>query len=229
MYKRLPLVVAFAVAALAMAAQDSIPLTLKVKKDQTFTYQNTIATDFQGMTITISGKTISTVVSVSDKEVVWKNVSTEQKIDAGGMMDSQPDSELTLVQTPLGKIIRIESDAATNDESIRITNAFNFFYPEKPVKVGEKWTIKSDANSELGTVAIESTYEAKELKEVDGKKAIVLNFRTEEKVTDGIVAEGSMVVDLDNGMPLSVDAKFTNVPQMGMLFAGTYKMQLVKN
>jgi len=226
MFKRISVLIAIAAAVSAVAvAQEAIQLKLNVAKDQVFAYKMTVNVEFQGMPITVSGKTINTATAVSKDSVTWKVESKETTIDLGGgqTMD-QPDSEATMVQSLEGKILKMEG-ADASPEANRLASAFNFAFPAKGFKVGDKYEATIPADKDMGTEEIAVSYTFKEMKDVKGKKCIVIVFSHQEKTTDGIIANGTAVVDTKTGMPVSVEATFKNMQQQGMMFDGTYKTE----
>ncbi|MBX3113437.1 MAG: hypothetical protein KF836_02635 [Fimbriimonadaceae bacterium] len=228
MFKRISVFIAVAAAVSAVAvAQEVIQLKLNVAKDQVFAYKMTVNVEFQGMPITVTGKTINTATKVEKDSITWKNESKETTIDiGGGQTMEQPDSESMMVQSLDGKILKMEGEAVT-PEANRLANAFNFAFPAKGFKVGDKYEATVPADKDLGTEEIAVSYTFKEVKEVKGKKCVVIVFSHQEKTTDGIVANGTAVVDLKTGMPVSVEATFKNMQQQGMMFDGTYKTEQI--
>jgi len=226
MFKRISVLIAVAAAVSAVAvAQEAIQLKLNVAKDQVFAYKMTVNVEFQGMPITVSGKTINTATAVSSESITWKVESKETSIDVGGgqTMD-QPDSESTMVQSLDGKILKMEG-ADVSPEANRLASAFTFSFPAKGFVIGDKYEATVPANKDLGIPEVAVSYTFKEMKEVKGKKCVVITFSHMEKGTDPMSATGTAVVDVKTGMPVSVDATFKNLQQQGMVFDGSYKTE----
>ena len=209
----------------AMAgSQEAVEVKLNLKEGQSYSSKMTASIDFQGMTINASGTNVTTVKAVKDGTYTLISETKNLVIDLGGQTMEQPDSSITMTQNQFGKIISVEGDMVT-EESSRLQNAFNFFYPSKAVKVGEKWDTTVPADKERGTPELKSSYEVVERKEWKGKDVLVFKVSQSEVGTSPISIDGTFAVEIKTGIPVMTEFTFKNLPQAGMLMDGTWKTE----
>lgn len=228
MLKRIFVLVAATSAMAAVAGpQEAVELKLNLKEGQKFSNKMTANVDFQGIAIEVSGVTITTVKSVKDGVYVMSSENKNLVIDmGGGQTMEQPDTTSTITQNERGKILKVESAELTEDSN-RVQNAFNFFYPEKPVKVGDKWESTVPADKNLGTREIKGSYEVVERKDWKGKDVLVLKVAQTEDGTSPISLAGTFAIEIKTGIPVMMDFAFKNLPQAGMLLDGTWKAESI--
>lgn len=227
MKKILLMVAAVSTMAVAHAPQEAVTLRLKLEKGQTYSSKMNIQIDFSGQLINVTGKSVTSVKSAEKGNYVLESTTKEMMIDMGGgqTMD-QPDATVMITQNEMGKIMKVEGDMVT-EEANRMSSAFNFFYPEKAVKAGDKWEMKLPADADLGTREMTINYEMVEVKEWKGKKVAVLKVSHMESGDMPISMSGTVALDLKSGIPVMMDVAFKNMPQMGMTFDGTWKMESI--
>jgi hypothetical protein len=229
MLKRIGLLILTAAAMGAVAStQEAVMLRLNVKEGDSFTTKMTINVDFQGTPITVTGKNVTTVKSAKDGKFVLAATSKETVIDiGGGQTMEQPDSTVTTTQNAMGQILAMEGDDVS-EEAIRMASAFNVMYPEKAVKVGDKFERVLEADTKLGTRKMTLNYEVLERKEWKGMDVLVLKIDQSEEGDMPISMTGTVSLDVKNGLPVMMDFGFKNMPAQGMLLDGTYHSELVK-
>lgn len=228
MLKRIFVMVAVTAAMSAIAGpQEAVTLKLNLKEGQAFTSKLTAQLEVQGSPVDVSGTSVSTVKSVKDGVFVMISETKGLTISFAGQTIEQPDETMTLTQSANGKILKAEGNMVT-EESNRLQNAFNFFYPEKPVKVGDKWESTIAADKAMGTPEIKANYSVVERKEWKGKDVLVLKVAQTEVGTDPISLDGTFAIEIKTGIPVMSDFAFKNVPQMGMLLNGTWKTEVVE-
>ncbi|MFM9874751.1 MAG: hypothetical protein ACKVQS_14945 [Fimbriimonadaceae bacterium] len=229
MLKRIGLLILTAAAMGAVAStQEAVTLRLKLTEGDTLTTKMTINVDFQGTPITVKGKNILTVKSAKDGKYVLEAASKETVIDVGGGQTmEQPDSVVRTTQNEMGQILAMEGDEVS-PEAIRMATAFNVFYPEKGVKVGDKFERTVEGDTKLGTRKMTLKYEVTERKEWQGFDVVVLKVDQTEDGDLPISMAGTVSINVKNGLPVLMDFAFKNMPAQGMTFDGTYHSEAVK-
>lgn len=227
MKKILLMVAAVSAIAVAEAPQEAVTLRMNLEKGQSFASKATVQVDFSGQTVNVTSKSVTTVKSVEKGVYVLESAQSEMMIDmGGGQTMEQPDSSVMITQNALGKILKLEGDMIT-EETVRFANAFNFFYPEKAVKAGDKWDTTIAADKELGTRELTIKYEMVEIKDWKGKKVAVLKVDHSESGEMPISVSGTVAIEIKTGIPMMMDLAFKNMPQMGMTFDGTWKTEAI--
>jgi hypothetical protein len=227
MKKILLMVAAVSAIAVAEAPQEAVTLRMNLEKGQAYASKVNVQVDFSGQTVNVTSKSITTVKSAENGVFVLESAQSEMMIDmGGGQTMEQPDSTLTITQNAMGKILKVEGDMVT-EEASRLMNAFNFFYPEKAVKAGDKWETTIAADKDLGTRELTIKYEMVEVKDWKGKKVAVLKVDHTESGEMPISVSGTVAVEIKTGMPMMMDLAFKNMPQMGMTFDGTWKTEAI--
>lgn len=229
MLKRIGLLL-FTVAAMGAAAstQEAVTLRLKLKEGDTFSTKMAINVDFQGTPITVTGKNILTVKSAKDGKYVIETASKDTTIDiGGGQTMEQPDSVVKMTQNEMGQILALEGDEVT-EEATRLAAMMNFFYPEKGVKVGDKFERTMEGDTKLGTRKMTLKYEVTERKEWNGFDVVVVKVDQAEEGDMPISIAGTVSINVKNGLPVLMDFAFKNMPAQGMSFDGTYHSEAIK-
>lgn len=221
------MVAAVSAIAVAEAPQEAVTLRMNLEKGQSFASKATVQVDFSGQTVNVTSKSVTTVKSVENGVYVLESAQSEMMIDmGGGQTMEQPDSSVMITQNALGKILKLEGDMIT-EETVRFANAFNFFYPEKAVKAGDKWETTIAADKDLGTRELTIKYEMVEIKDWKGKKVAVLKVDHSESGEMPISVSGTVAVEIKTGIPMMMDLAFKNMPQSGMTFDGTWKSEAI--
>lgn len=227
MLKRIFVMVAVTTAMSAIAGpQEAVELKLKLKEGQSFSSKMTAQLDFQGTAIDVSGTNVTTVKSIKDGVYVMVGETKGLTINFGGTSMEQPDESITITQNEGGKILKVEGNMVS-EESNRLQNAFNFFYPEKPVKVGDKWESTIAADKAMGTPEIKANYTVVERKEWKGKDVLILKVAQTEVGTDPISMDGTFAIEIKTGIPVMSEFSFKNLPQQGLMLNGTWKSEAI--
>jgi hypothetical protein len=197
------------------------------EKGQKLTQKLAIQVDYQGMLVNVTGKSVTTVKDIVDGVFTLTSESKEMVVDlGGGQTMEQPDSTVTVTQKSNGQIIKAEGDQVSEDAN-RLLSAFNVFYPEKGFVIGEKVEMTIPADSKMGTREMSLTYVAKERKMWKKYDVLVLEVTQAEKGSAPISLSGTAAVDIKTGFMVMADFKFKNMPQMGMLFDGSWKAEAI--
>jgi len=86
-----------------------------------------------------------------------------------------------------GEILKMDGD--TEDGYRRMLSPLIFIYPDKPVGIGDKWTL--DVKPASAGAKVTYAYEAKKTELVDGAQTIVLSAKFTEDGADGATGDGT--------------------------------------
>lgn len=126
---------------------------------------------------------------------------------AGGMSGAKSTRELSKT----GEVISKKNSSQEMDMP-RMENAYQFRFPEAPVKSGESWTIKSKGSKEKGTFDSEATFTFVGTEEVGGKKLnkITIAYKEIDAPTP-VSAAGTYWLDPADGEMVQASIKLKNV------------------
>lgn len=216
----------FALMSLAAPAQDTVKLEWKPKVGETVNLQMAMAMEVpQAGNIDVKFVVKSKVTKVDkDKSEVttqseigdFKIFFGGQEMDMGGQGPST-DQKMTIVQKMNGVLVSDDSPPEMGGgERVSRMNAFH--YPDKPVKVGDKWEYewKADKEKGLGSAKAQWTYVAHEMKDgVDCWKVDYVFAEMDDP--NGMSASGSIWFDTASGNIHYSSYQFNNVTfQEGM-------------
>lgn len=232
MLKRTFVLVAIAtvMAATAKPQEEAFLLKWNVKEGDSFTQKVTAKIDFEGTEVDFTATLVTTCKSVKNSVVTLLAQSKDRVANIGGQQTmEQPDSESTIVLSPLGRIIDMQRENISDDPNGgRLGNAFNIFYPEKPVKMGEAYEVEVPENKKLGVPAMTCKYVVSERKTVKGRDVLIIKVDQREVDPTPISINGYFGVEVKTGMPLLAEFSLKNLPQQGVLLNGTWRAEFLK-
>ena len=142
-----------AIAALAsvtsIAQDDAFSLKPTVKKDDVFTYKVVGQFDVQGQTADFTAKFTQKVVDVTDTQYKVEQKQSDPHVQVGGqeypMNDDSP--AVTALYKVSGELVELKApdDKYTTADAYRAAALETLLTPEKPVKIGDSWSYKTDA------------------------------------------------------------------------------------
>lgn len=148
-----------AVAAFAVA-QDAFSLKRSAKVGDTQKYKIEVKADFGGQMIEFSATSVEKVVKVeADGALHVESSQAEAKVKFGDNEMEVPDQEATTMIYNADGLIREIKGEESDASSYRLAIASLTPTPEKPVKVGDKWTHTYKADSKTGAVAAKAAFE----------------------------------------------------------------------
>ncbi|MBL8088089.1 MAG: hypothetical protein JNM85_08495 [Chthonomonas sp.] len=107
----------------------------------------------------------------------------------------------------------VESEDDVDEDSNRMASVLSLIYPEKEVKVGDKWEYELKSNDKLSTKDVTYNYELVSTEKMDGMTVAKLKFVAKEtEGEDPVSAEGFVWIDVADGTMVKGDATIKNVP-----------------
>lgn len=224
---RAMLLTACALLSLNAATSQEYTLKLNVKEGDTFKYRMSMEVDFGGQNVLATSTITNKVLKVEENgNVQMESASGEMIVKFGDQEMPQPAPPATkMTFKPNGSVASVEG----GDGLVQQMNASQLVFPDKPIKVGDKWseTVK-DPN---GEIRIE--YELVSVEKVNDAEA--LKIKTTARVVnpkegEGFSADGFVWVDPQTGMAVKMETRIKGMQVEGapMPIDGTLKMELVK-
>jgi len=224
---RATLLTACALMSLSAAFSQEYTLKLNVKEGDTFKYRMSIEIDFGGQLVFVTTTVTNKVLKVEENgNIQMESASSELTIKFGDQEIPQPASPPTkITYKPNGSVAKVEG----GDAMMQQMNASQMVYPEKPVKVGDKWsdTVKHPA----GELKIDYEFVGVEkVGEVEALKIKTTARTVNGKEGESYSADGFTWIDPKTGMAVKMETRIKGMQAEGapMPIDGTLKMELVK-
>jgi len=224
---RATLLTACALLSLSAAIAQEYTLKLNVKEGDTFKYRSSMDIDFGGQNLLATTTITNKVLKVEENgNIQMESASGEIVIKFGDQEVPQPAPPATkMTLKPNGSVAKVDG----GDAMMQQMNPAQITFPEKPVKVGDKWseTVKTPD----GELAIE--YELVGVEKVGDTEAVKIKVTARAvnaKEGEGYSADGFTWVDPKTGMAVKMETRFKGRQIEGapMPIDGTLKMELVK-
>jgi hypothetical protein len=202
-------------------------LKLNVKEGDTFKYRMSMEIDFGGQNLLATTTITNKVLKVEENgNIQMESASGEMVIKFGDQEMPQPAPPATkMTFKPNGAVAKVDG----GDAMMQQMNAAQMVYPEKPVKVGDKWseTVKNP-NGEL-----KIDYELVGVEKVGDTEAVKIKVTARSangKEGENYSADGFTWVDPKTGMAIKMETRIKGMQVEGapMPIDGTLKMELVK-
>ncbi|MGQ9900764.1 MAG: hypothetical protein ACUVR1_00955 [Fimbriimonadales bacterium] len=224
---RAMLLTACALLSLSAATSQEYTLKLNLKEGDTFKYRMSMEIDFGGQSVLATSTITNKVLKIEENgNIQMESASGEMIIKFGDQEMPQPAPPATkMTFKPNGSVASVEG----GDGLMQQMNASQLVFPDKPIKVGDKWseTVKN-SNGEL-----KIEYEFVGVEKVNDAEA--LKIKTTARVVngkegEGFSADGFVWVDPQTGMAVKMETRIKGMQVEGapMPIDGTLKMELVK-
>ena len=178
--------------------------------------------------------TMKMLMEVMGKKIVMNSNDADTSKEQNKVLRSMIGKTISVILSPQGKVLKVEGaediikglagkpaqqeamKGVFGEEALKSSIEQSFrFYPDKPVKVGDKWMAQVQLNQGF---SVNGNYNYT-LSKVEGKKAFIdvtgtlLTDSTSKLIKNGMemIADlagdmtGTMEVDIDSGMPLTAD------------------------
>lgn len=210
----------------AYAAQDTFNLSWKPKVGDALKYKIDIkaSMDMGGMMGDLNVGMVQTtkVTKIEDGKVVMDSTMGSMTLVVNGedMSQMMGDQNMSMTSTYnlMGELLSVKSESDMGGNHTRMENAYSMTYPNKEVKVGEKWTrtIKGNADGAVDatatftvdgieTVGADRCVRIKgEFKETTGANPMTCKSTVLIREKDGAAVRGTYVmtnVEFQPGLP----------------------------
>jgi hypothetical protein len=224
---RATLLTACALMSLSAAIAQEYTLKLNVKEGDTFKYRMSMEIDLGGQSVLATTTITNKVLKVEESgNVQMESALGEMIIKFGDQEIPQPAPPATrITYKPNGSVAKVDG----GDAMMQQMNAAQMVYPEKPIKVGDKWseTVKHPA----GELKIDYEFVGVEkVGEVEALKIKTTARTVNAKEGESYSADGFNWIDPKTGMLIKseLQLKGWQVEGAPMPIDGMLKMELVK-
>jgi len=206
----------FAVAALAVAAQDGWTLKRTPKEGEEMKFRLKASIDFSGTEITMTGLVVEKTLKVdADGTYTVQSEQRETKVSfAGQEMEPPSQGPSVSVYRANGEVVEIRGPE-TSPASYRMANLNNLFTPDKPVKVGESWTKEIKADSKTGAVDATATYKVVAEEKVGTLDTLKIEGKASEKGGEAASADFTIWVNKADASMVKMTGDWKNAPFPG--------------
>jgi len=224
---RATLLTACALLSLSAAIAQEYTLKLNVKEGDTFKYRMSMEIDFGGQNLLATTTITNKVLKVEENgNIQMESASGEMVIKFGDQEMPQPAPPATkMTFKPNGSVAKVDG----GDAMMQQMNAAQMVYPEKPIKVGDKWS--ETVKNAVGELKID--YEFVGVEKVGDTETVKIKMTARSvnaKEGEGYSADGFTWVDPKTGMAVKMETRIKGMQVEGapMPIDGTLKMELVK-
>lgn len=204
------------------AAEETYNLRYLAKPDDKLEYKILLNAKINAQDIEINA-TVADHVKKIEKE---GNISIEsqhkiQKVKVGtqdltGPFLAQTLDPVTITFGPLREVIDIQGKGV-NLSTYRMAYSSTLQIPEKPIKIGEKWSVDFKPNTKVNFVGGKANYELLGLEKLNSSDALKLKWNYKEAgETSPIIAEGTAWLDPKDGSIMKITLILNNAPIAGL-------------
>ena len=221
-----------------VAAQEEYTLKLQVKEGDTFKYRFTMEMTFGEMSAVVTMNITTKVIKVdADGNVVMESNSSDGMVKFGDQEMPIPASPATKTTfKPNGIPVKVEG-SMDSANALRMARFNSHFFPDKAVKIGDKWSAEMKGEGNLPSLKGEYELVAKE--KVGDVETLKIKFTVQEvanqkegdapSMLDNANINGHVWIDPKTGMLVRMNAKVKGMPVEGapMPLDGTITMERV--
>ncbi|HTQ11974.1 MAG TPA: hypothetical protein VMI31_18070 [Fimbriimonadaceae bacterium] len=220
-----------AVAALsltALALQDGVVLKRAPKLGDTAKYKLSAQMDFSGQDATVTATITDKVTKVADNgDFTVESSMTDTLVNMGGSDLQQPDERNSTLYSKANDVLSVSSDPEDPD-GVRKANIQTLHFPDKPVKVGDSWTVTVKKN-EKGAVDASGTYTIAGRETINGQDTFRIKGSMKETSGDNpMSADGTYWVNVKDASLVKLEGSVTNYPIPNAPVFVSMKMTLVR-
>lgn len=218
----------FLLAATALAADTPVELKRGGKVGDSQISKVTISLDVEGSAMILESKIKETLKSL-DKDGGY---STEIQFVGGSMSFDGETEEIEADDSKevsqFGKRGELKSVDKSEEEmdtdSNRLSTIVGVYYPEKPVKVGDKWSYEGKSSDKLGTRDHKASFEILAREKVGTADCLKVKVSsTESEGEDPSSVEATMYIDIATGTVVKGEGTIKNMPFGDEPFPGDAK------
>lgn len=152
---------------------------------------------------------------------VQKDGSYVVEIKQGGMVArigkddalvKDTESAIQTVYSTNGSVVEQRGKGVT-EKSYRVSNLSAFRRPDKPVAIGESYTVEIKSDKKTGVRAATATYKVEKEEKLKNDDTVVVTFTYKEtEANDSAGAIGTAWLRKSDGLVLKMDSNWTNAP-----------------
>lgn len=214
---------------LALAAGDTIKLKRTGKAGDVQVLQITAKGEAEGFEVVFEAKSKETLKKLSaDGVQEVESLMLGGKLSVAGQEQEMEAEEHPSTSTldKRGFLTAYESgneDDEDGGDQARIGATTAIIYPEKDVKVGDKWSFTGKGVEKLGTRDCKYDFELVALDKVDTTETARIKISYKEtEGEDAVESNGTIWVNIATGSVIKFEVKVKNLPLGGEAFPGEF-------
>lgn len=216
----------------ASPTQEEYTLKLQPKEGDTFKYRFTMELTFGEQSAVVTMNISSKVIKVdADGNIVIESGSSDGMVKFGEQEMPIPPSPATRTTfKPNGMPVKVEG-GNNPDVSLRMARLNAQFFPDKPVKIGDKWD--AELKGEGSAPPLKANFELVAKEKVGDIETLKIKFTIQEigeKVEGGAATlTGHLWIDPKTGMLVRMNGSVKGMPAEGapMPLDGTLTMERI--
>lgn len=193
-----------------------------------FKVEGSMTLSFDGQEHTLAAKAIDTVTAVdSNGNITVESVQKDLLFDGNPPPGQAGDPPaVKAVYKPNGEIVSVTAPQGPGGSSIRLQNLSAFYYPEKPVNVGDMWSVDIKSAVE-GAVPLHADFKLVGPEKVGTTDTYKVDETAKETGTDAGSIHNVFWVNPTDGEIVKQTSELTNVA-FGPIVATAGKMTMTK-
>lgn len=214
-------------AMMSLAWTQEYTLKINVKEGDTYKYKMTMDIDFSGQQVVFSATLINKVIKVDSEGNYTMESSQEEAVVKFGdqEMPAPPGPAVKATYRPNGALLKLESES--NPTSGNFTN---ITFPDKPIKVGDKWEHEFQPSKDSPKIKFE--YEAVAVEKINDTETVKIKLKGKsiDEKESSTSFDGHAWIDPKTGMMVRTVMTIKGLPAEGAPapIDGTLRMELVK-
>ncbi|MEN3002478.1 MAG: hypothetical protein ABDI19_11640 [Armatimonadota bacterium] len=200
------------------SAQEEYTLKLQVKEGDTFKYRFTLELTFGEQSAVVTMNMTNKVLKFDgDGNIIMESSSSDGVVKFGEQEMPLPPSPATkTTYKPDGTPIKVEG-GENPEGSLRIARLNAYFFPSKPVKIGDKWS--AELKSEGSAPALKADFELVAKEKIGDTETLKIKFTLKE-VGENVAGEAATItghtwIDPKTGMLVRLNASVKGLPAAG--------------
>lgn len=202
------------IAVVALSQPTAYDLSPRLKAGDTLRFSAKAEMVFAGEKASLTTRLKVVAVEVDDQgNLTVETTQTEGKATMGGRTSSLPPQKPS--RTRYGRRGTVEGLQGDNADAVgyRQANLNAFRAPEKPVTIGERWTVAVEADKRTGQVKAEATFELLALENVRSQECAKIKATYRElDGTTPTVSEATIWLSLKDGWTMREERTIRNAP-----------------
>jgi hypothetical protein len=195
---------------MAAAVQDGISLKRSPKVGDVAKYKLKVELNVQGQPFNLEGLVTEKVVKVEEGKYSIESSQGEMKLNGQDAPMESPASTSTYSAT--GRLLELKGEEES-EEALRMSSLQAFEVPDKPVKVGDTWTISLKAKEGKNPVGIKGDFKVEAQEKVG--EYDVLKVTYEVKETEGSApasSKGTVWFNVKDATMVKYEGTWTGAP-----------------
>ncbi len=200
-----------------LATSQEITLRRQHKVGEVYIYDVTSEIKIEGRVIAVRARSVETTTAQDEKSVTIEINQTDAKVLVEKQEIAQPDRKTTNTFNRVGRLMKIVGEAIDGD-NYRRSGLLAFEAPNRPLKMGDDYTVRLRADSILGMVDAEKKYKVEASETVLGRATTKLRCTAKELGgKKPISMDQTLWIETSTGVMVKQTIQFQNLPMINNL------------